>query len=261
MVQRLARRQSSNVPLRTYNGNAYDKGHESDRQQAVLGVPVARSVSRQRVRRPRGSLTREAVVEAALALVDAEGIDALSMPRLARQIDAGVMTLYHYVGSKSELLEAVALRAIAEVRLQDLQAKDASAILLDWGRGMREVLLAHPGVAGVLAHQAVIGQGIFRGMEGLLGRLQPAGVDVERGVRAVYAVLIYTLGFVLWETPRVHEQPPSAYTIQWRAEFARLPEDQLPHVALALPYLGTLASEAQFEFGLQALVTGLTQVE
>ena len=213
---------------------------------------------RRRARRPRGSLTREAVVDAALALVDAEGIDTLSMPRLARQLDAGVMTLYHYVRSKSELLEAVALRAIAEVRLRDLNAKDAPTILLDWGRGLREVLLAHPGVAGVLAHQAVIGQGIFRGMEALLGPLRRAGVEPERGVRGVYAVLIYTLGFVLWETPRVREQPASAYAIQWRTEFARLPEDQFPHVGIALPHLPTLASEAQFEFGLQALVTGLT---
>jgi AcrR family transcriptional regulator len=201
------------------------------------------------------------VVDAALALVDAEGVEALSMPRLARQIDAGVMTLYSYVRSKQELLEAVALRAIGEVRLRDLHGHDASAILLEWGRGLRDVLLAHPGVAGVLARQAVIGQGIFRGLENLLGPLQRAGLVVERGVRAVYAVLIYTLGFVLWETPRVHEQSASAYAVQWRAEFARLPEDQFPHVAVALPHLGTLASEAQFEFGLQALVSGLTQAQ
>src|SRR5260370_39466720 len=68
-----------------------------------------------RARRPRGSLTREAVVDAALAVVDAEGVEALSMPRLARQLDAGVMTLYRYVQSKQELLDAVAVRAIAEV--------------------------------------------------------------------------------------------------------------------------------------------------
>jgi AcrR family transcriptional regulator len=212
-----------------------------------------------RQRRQRGSLTREAVVDAALALVDAEGINALSMPRLARQVDAGVMTLYHYVGSKSELLEAVALRAIAEVHVRNLHATDASAILLDWGRGLREVLLAHPGVAGVLAHQAVVGHGIFRGMEALLRSLQRVELRAEPALRAVYAVLIYTLGFVLWETPRVHEQPASAYAIQWRAEFARLPEDQFPNVASVLSHLGTLASEAQFEFGLQALVSGLTQ--
>ena len=70
-------------------------------------------------------------------------------------------------------------------------------------------------------------------------------------------MLIYTLGFVLWEAPRVREQPESAYAAQWREAFARLPVGQFPRVAAALPYLGTVASEAQFEFGLRALVTGI----
>src|SRR6058998_1746636 len=121
-----------------------------------------------RARRPRGSLTREAVVEAALALVDAEGVEALSMPRLARQLDAGVMTLYGYVRSKQELLDAVAMRAIAEVRVRDLNVGDWQVILVGWGHGLRDVLLAHPCIAGVLARRAVVGTGIFRGLEILL---------------------------------------------------------------------------------------------
>jgi len=210
-----------------------------------------------RRRRPRGSLSREVVVDAALALVDAEGVDALSMPRLARYLEAGVMTLYGYVRSKQELLDAVAQRAIAEVRVRGLDSGDSQTILRNWGDGLRQVLLAHPGVAGVLARRGVVGPGIFRGLEVLLGPLQREGFAAEGAVRAVYAVLIYTLGYVLWETPRVREQPESAYATQWREGFARLPAEQFPHVAAALPYLGTLASEAQFAFGLQALVTGI----
>ncbi|HEU5326780.1 MAG TPA: TetR/AcrR family transcriptional regulator [Thermomicrobiales bacterium] len=210
-----------------------------------------------RRRRPRGSLTREAVVDAALALVDAEGVEALSMPRLARWLDAGVMTLYGYVRSKQELLDAVAMRAIAEVRVRELHGGDWRAVLLGWGRGIRQVLLAHPGVAGVLAQRSVIGPGIFRGLELLLGPVQRDGFTTEAAARAIYAVLIYTLGFVLWEAPRVHAQPASAYAAQWREGFARVPADEFPHVAAALPYLGTLAGEAQFMFGLEALVAGL----
>jgi AcrR family transcriptional regulator len=211
----------------------------------------------ERRRRSRGSLTREAVVDAALALVDAEGVEALSMPRLARQLDAGVMTLYGYVRSKQDLLDAVAMRAIAEVRIRELHGGDWRAILLGWGRALRQVLLAHPGVAGVLAQRSVIGPGIFRGLELLLGPLQRDGFTVEAAARASYAVLIYTLGFVLWEAPRVHAQPASAYAAQWREGFARVPAEQFPHVAAALPHLGSLASEEQFAFGLQALVAGL----
>lgn len=217
----------------------------------------AESARNRPTRRPRGSLTRDAVVEAALALVDAEGVEALSMPRLARQLGTGVMTLYGYVRNKQELLDAVAMRAIAEVRVRGLNDGDWRAILLGWGRGMREVLLAHPGIAGVLVQRAVVGPGIFRGQEILLGPLKREGFATEEAVRAVYTVLIYTLGFVLWEAPRVRDQPPSDYAVQWREAFARVPVEQFPHVEAALPHLTTVASEAQFEFGLRALVSGV----
>ena len=213
--------------------------------------------AKRRPRRPRGSLTREAVVEAALALIDADGVEALSMPRLARQLDAGVMTLYGYVHGKQELLDAVAMRAIAEVRVHNLNGGDWQAILLGWGRGMRQVFLAHPGIAGVFVRRGVVGTGIFRGLELLLGPLQREGFEAEEAVRAIYAVLIYTLGFVLWEAPRVREQTESAYAARWREGFAPLAADQFPRVAAALPHLSTVASEAQFDFGLQALVRGM----
>ena len=210
-----------------------------------------------RARRPRGSLTREAVVDAALAVVDAEGVEALSMPRLARQLDAGVMTLYRYVQSKQELLDAVAMRAIAGIELGDFRPGDSASTLVAWGRGVRRMLLAHPGVAEVMARRAVVGPGIFRGIEGLMGLLEPAGLQGEAALRAMYAVLIYTLGFAIWETARVHAQPAAAYAAQWREGFARLEPQQFSHVASVLGELGTLASDEQFEVGLQALASGL----
>ncbi len=210
-----------------------------------------------RTRRPRGSLSREVVVEAALALLDSEGIESLSMPRLAHLLDSGVMTLYGYVRSKQELLDAVAMRAIAEVRVPRLGSRDAHAILRGWGYGMRTVLLAHPGVAWVLASRGVVGTGIFRGVELLLRALQAEGFGSEDAVRAVYAVLIYTLGFVLWEVPRVREQPESAYAAQWREGLRSFAAEEFPLVAAGLPHLETVASDRQFEFGLQALVAGL----
>lgn len=208
-----------------------------------------------RARRPRGSLTREAVIEAALAVIDAEGMEALSMPRLARELNAGVMSLYRYVQSKQELLDAVAMRAIAEVRPRGTDSGDGRGTLLGWGHGMREVLLAHPGVADVFAHRAVIGPGIFLGMEGLLGQLQAAGFPGAAALRAIYAVLIYTLGFTIWEVARVGDGS-EAYAASWREGVARLTPGALPHVEAVVAELGTLASDAQYDFGLQALVRG-----
>src|SRR5437763_5095291 len=63
-----------------------------------------------RPRRRRGSMVRDEVVGAALALADQEGLEALTMQGLAHRLDCGVMTIYGYVDSKEELLDAVALR-------------------------------------------------------------------------------------------------------------------------------------------------------
>ncbi|HEY7781207.1 MAG TPA: helix-turn-helix domain-containing protein, partial [Ktedonobacterales bacterium] len=70
-----------------------------------------------RARRPRGSLTRQRVVEAALRLADEEGLEALTMPGLARRLDCGVMTIYGYVDSRDDLLDAIAVAGLADLRL------------------------------------------------------------------------------------------------------------------------------------------------
>ncbi len=192
-----------------------------------------------------------------MSVVDAEGLDALSMPRLARELEAGVMTLYRYVQSKQELLDAVTMRAIAEIRILDEDRADGGGTLVAWGRGLRRVLRSHPGVATVLARRGVIGEGIFRGVESLLARLADEGFRNETALRAVYAVIIYTLGFAIWEAAREGEEPDGAYAARWQEGFARLPPGQFPHSAAGLATLGTVASQGQFEFGLQALVKGL----
>ncbi|BAS18300.1 uncharacterized HTH-type transcriptional regulator Mb1388c (plasmid) [Arthrobacter sp. Hiyo8] len=87
-----------------------------------------------RKRRPRGSLTREQVVEAALALADEEGLEALTMPMLARRLKCGVMTIYGYVNSKEDLLDAIAQRGLRDLRLSHPLPANAAAILRAWGR-------------------------------------------------------------------------------------------------------------------------------
>jgi AcrR family transcriptional regulator len=219
---------------------------------------AAEATGEPRARRPRGSLTREAVVQAALEVVDAEGVEALSMPRLARELDAGVMTLYRYVQSKQELLDAVAQRAIGQVRIEAPPGSGPEGILAGWARGMRRMFLDHPGVAEVMAPRAVIGPGIFRGINGLMGMLQGGGYGGVVALRAIYTALIYTLGFSIWEAARVHGQPEGSYAALWRAGFAQLAPGEVPHVETVLAELGTLASDAQFEFGLAALIRGIS---
>jgi TetR/AcrR family tetracycline transcriptional repressor len=209
-------------------------------------------------RRRRGSLSRELVVEAALRLADLNGIEALSMTNLAQRLECGVMTIYGYVEDKADLLDAIALRGLADLRLPRPLPPDAAGILLGWGRAMRQTLLEHPSMPLIFLSQPVIGAGTFRGIEGLVGALHRSGMSSPDGLHALYAVLIYSTGFVSWELPRTVRQTEAAYAAAWRREFAGLPPEEFPVTATVLDELPRLAGHEQFEIGLQALVDGLT---
>lgn len=211
-----------------------------------------------RRRRPRGSLSREQVVDAALRLADEDGLNALSMPTLARQLDCGIMTLYGYVEDKDDLLDAIALRGLADVRLTQPLPSQPADVLMAWGRALRLTLLDHPSLPVIFLSRAVIGPGIFRGIEALLGGLGRAGMHPSTALQAIYAVIIYTTGFVAWEVPRTLRQPRAVYAAAWRRTFAELPPEEFPLSATVLDELPRVADADQFERGLTALATGLT---
>jgi TetR/AcrR family tetracycline transcriptional repressor len=210
-----------------------------------------------RRRRPRGSLTRQQVIEAALQLADRDGLEALSLPALARQLACGVMTIYGYIDNKDDLLDAIAVRGLADLRLPRPLPGAPAAVLVAWGQALRVALLEHPSLPVIFLSQAVIGPGIFQGIEALLGALSRAGMPAPVGLHAIYAVLIYTTGFVAWELPRTHRQPEAAYAAEWRRQFAGLRPEDFPITGSVLDELPRIAGAEQFELGLAALAVGL----
>jgi TetR/AcrR family transcriptional regulator, tetracycline repressor protein len=179
------------------------------------------------------------------------------MPNLARRLECGVMTIYGYVDNKEDLLDAIALRGLADLRLPRPLPSQAAAVLVAWGRALRQTLLGHPSLPVIFLSQAVIGPGIFRGIEALLGALGRAGMQPAAGLHGIYAVLIYTTGFVAWELPRTRRQSESVYAADWRREFAGLPQEEFPLTASILDELARVAGEEQFELGLSVLAAGL----
>jgi AcrR family transcriptional regulator len=199
------------------------------------------------------------VVEAALAIADHEGLDALTMPHLARRLDCGVMTIYGYIRGRGDLLDAIAQRGLRDLRLPRPLPDQVEGILLAWGRGLRQTLIEHPSLPMIFLSRAVVGPGIFRGVEALLGRLGNAGMTPAAGAHSIYAILIYTTGFVAWEIPRTRRRSQTDYAAGWRREFATLPTVEFPLTNQILNELGEVAGEKQFELGLTALAAGLAQ--
>jgi len=179
------------------------------------------------------------------------------MPALARELRCGTMTLYDYVEDKGDLLDAVAQRGLEGLRLSRPLPEHAVGVLVEWGRALRSTLLEHPALAGLFLSQPVVGQGILRGVERLLGALRQTGMEPKAGVRAIYAVMIYTTGFVAWEIPRTRRKPAAAYAAAWHSLFATVPPEIAPIATSVRSELTAVAGGDQFDLGLVALANGL----
>jgi TetR/AcrR family tetracycline transcriptional repressor len=208
-------------------------------------------------RRARGSLTRDQVVAAALRLGDQHGLESLSMPRLAAALNCGVMTLYRYVTDKNDLLDAIVHLGLADLRLPRPLPDDPAAVMVSWGRALRNTLRSHPSLPSIILSRPVVGPGILSGVEALLRAMAHCGVAPAVGVRAVYVVLVYTTGFVAWEIPRTGRQAREAYSRSWRRLLASSGREEYPLTTGAADDLVGVADEQQFDFGLTRLAQGL----
>ena len=209
-----------------------------------------------RSRRPWGSLTREAVVDGALELVDQEGLEALSMPRLAKELGTGVMTIYGHIENKADLIDALAERVLAGVESPADDTDDWAEHLAGDMRRLRGAILRHPALGAVLTARGVATPSVFRHLERSLSVLRSAGFEPKAAVEVYYALFTYTLGFLAWEIPRVHRQRPSDYARQWADALASLPPDDYPTLHQLAGELPTATTGQQFEAGLDALLRG-----
>lgn len=142
-------------------------------------------------------LSRESIVDAAIALIDAEGIDALSMRSLGRACGVEAMSLYRYVANKDELLDAVQAGIVAQMKLPRrrrswLEHIEAAA------RELRRVLAEHPHAIPLFVRPAATA-GAFAALEQVWRVLVDAGFDEADALRAVQSVLAFVVGQALWQ--------------------------------------------------------------
>lgn len=214
--------------------------------EVSLGTQSSRS------RAPRGTLTRSRVVDAALELVDAEGVEALSMPKLAKQLGVGVMSLYTHVDSKDDLLDAVAQEVLAALPIPSGEGWQSR--LACHFRDLRAALARHPGLGMVLATKNVAVPAVFDLLEQTLSDLTASGVGDEESAHLYYDLLAYTLGFVAWEIPRTRAMTRTEYAKRWRAAVDALDEAHHPTIHRLVDALTTVASDEQFEDGLRRII-------
>ncbi|MFE3189318.1 TetR/AcrR family transcriptional regulator [Nocardia sp. NPDC059240] len=157
----------------------------------------------QRERREQPALSRDQIVGEALALLDTEGYDALSMRKLGTRLNAGATSLYTHVANKDEILELVTDEVFGEIQLPDyIEPANWRNDVLTLGRDLRATILRHPwiSIAMTNAGLAFLGPNLMRMTDTILAVLEAAGFDDRAADRASNAVFAYVLGSTGTET-------------------------------------------------------------
>src|SRR5450755_121890 len=208
-----------------------------------------------------GKITREVVLATALELIDRDGIDGLSMRRLARVLDRDPMILYRRAPSKAALLDGVAETVLAQLQV-DASDPDWAAQLRAVARGYRALALAHPNVVPLLVTRPLATPlglrppGTLRPLEAILALLTRAGFSGPDALHIYRALFGFLHGHVLNELQELVDNPDETDDLL-RLGLHRLPIRQFPLLRSLAPVLAAYDGAAELERGLDILLAGL----
>ncbi|WP_206061252.1 TetR/AcrR family transcriptional regulator [Nonomuraea basaltis] len=210
----------------------------------------------------RPALTREAIVTAAIAIADAEGLAAVSIRRVATELGARAMTLYSYIERKEDLLALMLDEVAAEVLIDGPLPADWREALLLIARRERELVRRHPWRVDLISQGAVVGPNGLRHVEQKLAALDGLGLDRLTAWRILAAYNDYMSGFVVRESleraaPRqrgINEAERAAVAEPYIKELVE--SGEFPRLAPMIEQ-GVPGADDNFERGLRWLLDGI----
>ena len=214
----------------------------------------------------RKPLSRERVLAAAVALADTEGLQSLTMRRLAADLEVEAMSLYYHLPAKEALLDGVAEAVIAEITAaaDHADTDDGWRVRLRQRfLAARQVMLRHPWAPGLLHSRTTVPPGVYAYYDGIIGTLVDAGFSYHLAHRALHALGSLPLGFAQ-EVFSPADGNDEGDTTDMSAMAATL-----PHLAAMVaaelhdvtdPALGWCDSQTEFEFTLDLLFDGFERL-
>ena len=191
-------------PPRAYPRPGRASREEAHEQRLAGHARRHRERGAQPPRRDRG-LSRAEIISTAIAVADAEGPDAISMRRIARELRAGAMSLYWHVGSKEELLDLMLESIEAEVEAPE-PSGDWRADLRAFARQTRAGMLRHRWAMEFLGGRPPSGPNDARNLERMLGMLDGLGLDARTTMDLLGTVFTYVMGAVIREAQEIRGQ-------------------------------------------------------
>jgi AcrR family transcriptional regulator len=203
----------------------------------------------------RERLTRERVIDAALEVMDSEGLEAVSMRRVAREVGVEAMSLYNHVLDKDDLLAGIQQRIFSEFAFEAV-GDDPFGNGVRVAHAWRDLMRAHPALIEIMTekHQAPISVEALRPMEKALKVLRNMGVPDADMMQVFHAFGGYIQGFVMMESQLAFaERDPEHFNEM----LDQLSSEELPTVAAAMPFMVDCDLDQQFDFGLELMLQGL----
>ncbi|MCP3097932.1 TetR/AcrR family transcriptional regulator C-terminal domain-containing protein [Myxococcus sp. K15C18031901] len=198
----------------------------------------------------RPPLSRERILRAALDIVDEEGLEAISMRRLGQALGVEAMSLYNHVPNKAAILDGVFEAVLAELPAAKPEAS-WQAFVRARSRALRSVLRAHPDTLPLFATRPAVTPASIHHVETVLEALRGAGFEVDEALSALQVMMAFVVGHT------VATHAPTRPDEESHPAYLQLSEEAFPRVRELARVLERHDVEAEFEFGLEAMVSGL----
>ncbi|MFN4003002.1 TetR/AcrR family transcriptional regulator [Microcella sp.] len=203
-------------------------------------------------------LSTSRVVAEAIRLADREGVEGLSMRRLASKLGAGAMSLYHYVASKDELLDAMIDVVFDEIELPAEQP-DWQAAMRQQAISARAVLARHPWAIGLMESRTTPGPANLRHREAFTACLRRAGFSIVMATHANWMLNSYVYGHALQEASLPFETADGLADMTASVYLPQLPADRFPYLRESAEGLMAAGYDPrqEFMFGLDLILAAL----
>ncbi|WP_155373417.1 TetR/AcrR family transcriptional regulator C-terminal domain-containing protein [Catellatospora vulcania] len=216
----------------------------------------------------RKPLSRDAIVDAALGLLDREGLDAVSMRRVAEELNTGAASLYAHVANKDELLELAYDRVLGEIELPEPDPARWREQVREIARASYQVLGRHGDIARVSLANVPTGPNAVKMGEAMLGVLISGGVPPQQAAWAVDRISMYISadayeGSLYQSRQRTSGKPIDEFIADYFGQiheyYRSLPPERFPFLTRYADVLVQGDGEERFEFGLELIINGLAR--
>jgi AcrR family transcriptional regulator len=236
----------------------------ADEKSTAIPPPPWQRVPERGKRRRRDPLTQEAIVEAAIKVLDGEGLDGFSMRKVADELDTGAASLYWHVGSKDGLLDLILEEVIGE-QVEEVPEPDPDRWreqLKEIARTMRRAILRHRDIVQLSIGRIPMGPNALRLSERVLAILRAGGVPDELAVQSYLLMISVVNGFTMDEAGYDEQAPEGAPAAEEAGQMVHsyltsLPTEQFSNLREVAEHFAITDQDARFELLLDLFVDGL----